>query len=234
LVVNCTGDINGDGKNDLLVSVQRSLTSGKENGLVFLILGAQILMGGNLSTASVKWTLQSGGDFSGLNMRTGDTNSDGFDDVLIGARGNNQNGSYSGSAFLVYGNKNPTSTNLSNSLSNWYGESEYDRAGSCLGMGDIDGDGKSDLIIGSPGNKAGAYTGALNLLFGSVNLLGENLPGISTKWEGEKKLDQLGYGCTLRGDANGDGHKDIVVSAPYRNFVDTNEGMIYIIHGLGY
>ncbi len=102
------------------------------------------------------------GNLSGRSVSTaGDINSDGIDDLIIGAPNANSNGENFGAAYIIFG-KNSFSSNTTIDLSNLDGNgfvinglTAEDRLGfSVSNPGDINNDGFDDLIIGAPN----AYT----------------------------------------------------------------------------
>lgn len=91
---------------------------------------------------------------------------------------------------------------------------------SVVSLGDLDGDGFSDVAVGAPGDAGGGTTrGAVWILFLDINrkvkswhkisaLSGDLPPGSI------QNLDEFGSSVTTMGDFDGDGVTDLVVGAP--------------------
>ena len=90
----------------------------------------------------------------------GDFNGDGLQDLFIGAPGENSKGNSTGAAYLVYGSATQTYTkDLGSADLIFEGENSVDYAGNSLSYSeDLDGDGLSDLLVGSQGYNASVGT----------------------------------------------------------------------------
>ena len=100
--VSSAGDVNRDGYDDLLVGAYKCVTQGSNTGAAYLVHGP---VTGNLALSSEAVLLGEGAsDTAGWSVsKAGDVDGDGYDDVLVGAPGDDTGGSYAGAAYLVLG-----------------------------------------------------------------------------------------------------------------------------------
>lgn len=110
-------------------------------------------------------------------------------------------------------------------------DAEY-LARSVAPLGDWDGDGLDDLLIGSAWDDSAAEdAGAAYLLLGSSTLAsaGSLLPSqLATQLLGEDAGDGAGLAVSTAGDVDGDGWRDLMVGAPWR---DDKRGEVYLLLG---
>ncbi|MFC1597903.1 FG-GAP repeat protein, partial [Patescibacteria group bacterium] len=217
-----TGDVNGDGYDDLVVGAK----SGSTNGSAYLIYGQSALYSQSLNLSSVpEFTGETAGDDVGVSLATGDFNNDGYDDILIGADRDNTGGSSAGAVYLLNGGEaNMTSKALANADAKYIGETTGDRAGYSVGSGDFNADGVEDILIGAwHESTGGTEAGASYVVYGAaasssaVNyspaaVTATDLSGADVKLTGETDYDRAGA-TVVGGDVNGDDYYDILVGA---------------------
>ena len=149
------GDVDGDGLGDLLVGASGHDGGGSNAGAAYLILGASLGAPSlGLSLADHRFVGESSGDDAGASVAgAGDVDGDGLGDLLVGAPDDDDGESDAGAAYLVLGASLGPGGDLDLSLADFKfrGERYEDVAGSAVSAaGDLDGDGRGDLLVGAP------------------------------------------------------------------------------------
>ncbi|MBN1335082.1 MAG: FG-GAP repeat protein, partial [Deltaproteobacteria bacterium] len=223
-----TGDVDGDGKDDVLIGTSWEDTGGTGAGAVYLVLGPASGTS-SLSEAEAKFVGEDEHDCAG-SLASGDMNGDGFDDVLIGADGEDTGGYDAGAAYLVLG---PASGVMDLSLSDakLFGEDDVDNAGEMVSMGDLDGDGFDDALIGASNESTGARgAGAVYLVRGPVTGV-LPLSSADAKLLGEHSLDSIGGSALATGDVDGDGFDDALIGSYLADTSARHAGVLYLVQG---
>ena len=159
--VSGTGDINGDGMDDLVVSAPLADPAGKADaGRVYVVYGRATSFPSSLELDQISSAdgyfvdgLAAGNRLGDAVTQVGDFNGDGLDDLLIGAPAAN---SGAGAAFVVYGSREERSTVDLSALNGTNGfVIQGAAAGGGLGSlvsaaGDVQGDDAPDLLVGAP------------------------------------------------------------------------------------
>lgn len=219
-------DMDGDGDQEVLVGAYAADDGGNLSGSSYLLYGP--LSSGSLSTANAKLIGDVMGDASGYALGSGDTDGDGLQEMLMGATGNDRGGSNAGAVYLV---ENPSgNVDLSTASAIFVGENTGDNAGHRVIVGDLNGDGMEDVLVGATGaDPNGSASGAVYLYVGPVSGV-LDLSLADAIWEGAAADDQVGDGLGL-GDFDDDGLVDVLLGA---SLVDnsagaSNAGVIYVL-----
>ncbi len=257
--VSGAGDVNGDGFDDIIVGAPFATTNGRGESYVIFgrsdgfdgLLNLDVFGGPDVAQFGMRLHLPiNGTSFGQAVSGAGDLNGDGFDDLLIG-----QTRSFGGEAYVVFGNAAFGGSLDVGRLTGSDGDNPGLRIGSVAGadstgaalagIGDTDGDGFDDLLIGAPTafieprDKPGAAyliegrSGsdfdagvALDSLTGGAG----GSPG--GRFLGAEDGDQAGASVAGAGDVNGDGFDDFLIGAPGLNDdVPNDPGRTYLIYG---
>ncbi len=234
------GDVNGDGYDDILIGASLNDEGGVNAGQTYLILGRASgwSMGTDLSNANASFLGEREGDLSGHSIAgAGDVNGDGYDDILIGAPYNDDGGINAGQTYLILGKASgwALDTPLSTSSASFLGDNVGDYFGwGVAGVGDVNGDGFDDILIGALFNDEGNDdAGQTYLILGKASGWGMNtiLLFASASFWGEGAGDRSGASVACAGDVNGDGYDDMLIGAPRNDDGGTDAGQTYLILG---
>jgi VCBS repeat-containing protein len=220
------GDINGDGMDDYMIGARASSPAGRtEAGKTYVVFGPATRAGGAMSLSEVNGTNgfvingAGAGDHSGFAVAgIGDFNGDGIPDFAIGAPD-----SGTGKLFVIFGQAGGPGATLDlgslNGINGFVltGVSGSDRLGHAVtGGGDLNGDGRDDLVIGAPG--AGGGNGSVHILFGGSTFAASQtsaaLDGINGFSIPGDEPGGFGTSVAMVGDLNNDGLDDFALGAP--------------------
>ena len=241
--VSGVGDVNGDGYDDILIGAFTDYVSGGWPDQTYLIFGKDSgwAMDTPLSASDASFLGEDYNDNSGYSVSgVGDVNGDGYDDILIGAYGNDDNGKESGQTYLILGKPSgwEMNTNLSTSDASFLGDNAEDLSGcSIAGAGDVNGDGYDDILIRADGNDDfDNGTGQTYLILGKASgwEMDTNLSESDASFRGENAKDGVLATVAAAGDVNGDGYDDILIGAPVNDDGGVRAGQTYLILGKAY
>ncbi len=220
------GDVDGDGLDDLLIGATYDAEGGIASGAAYLVLGGK--SGAlNLADADLKLIGEAADDAAGRVVKLGDMDADGTLDMVIGAPGNTGSTYMSGTVYIVSGTHTSGDRHLSLADAEIHGDvasgyMSYERG---LALGDLDGDGASDLLVGEYTRSRvsvfyGPFTGTVGVSAADAYLTSE------------QSGDYTGASGIATGDADGDGADDILVGSQNYDATRTDQGRATLFYSV--
>jgi hypothetical protein len=215
-----TPDLDGDGRDDLAVTVaERDGAAGTDVGGVAIFFATRLVDGARLGASSADvWIAghQAAGTLGRCLHAVDDLDGDGRDELLVAAPDEDRAQTSDGvvrlylGATLIAG----STRTVADADGTWWGAAASAVAGTSMASGDVDGGGLPDLILGAPAQSAAGV--------GNVYVLrGESLPADGrldlVAWRtvsGSATGDRLGEAVATLGDADGDGLVELAAGAP--------------------
>jgi hypothetical protein len=238
--VAALGDVDGDGVGDIAVGAIRDDTGGPYRGAVYLLrLNANGTVKSNTKLASGTNgvpTLDNGDFFGSSVAALGDVDGDGVGDIAVGAYQDSTGGSYRGAVYVLRLNGDGTVKSSTRIASGTNGGPTLEDAGrfgsSVAALGDLDGDGVGDIVVGAHIDDPFASRGAVYVL----RLNGDGTVKSSTKIAsgtgGGPTLgnnSRFGRSAVALGDVDGDGVGDIAVGADRDDTGGSSRGAVYVL-----
>ncbi len=205
--VACAGDVNGDGYSDIVFGAPFFDSGNTNEGRVFVFHGSATGL-----PSSVTWLTEGNQDGANAGASVacaGDVNGDGYSDIIYGAPLHDNGQADEGRAVVHLGSATGLQT-----AAHWTVESDQASANagtSVSSAGDVDNDGYSDVVVGTPLWDGGQTDeGRIQIARGSAS----GLTIVHQTLEPDFTGEQRGSSVACAGDVNGDGYADVLSGSP--------------------
>jgi hypothetical protein len=243
--VAAAGDANGDGRPDVLVGAAFADNNGRQSsGSAYVVFGRATTTTVDLAALGDQGFRIDGAapqDFTAEAIaEAGDLNGDGLGDVLVGATFADPSGRpNAGSAYVVYGKRTAEPVDLARLGSQGFridGAAPGDGAGAAVAAGDLDADGRTDLVVGSVFADANGRQGSGSAHVVLAPQTRVDLAAVGDdvlRIDGAAPLDFAGGSLAAPGDVNGDARADLLLGAVLADGEDTDSGSAYVVQLTG-
>ncbi len=228
-------DMDGDGLDELLIGAYGETASVEHDGAAYLFLGNAGYAGVfSVASADVKYTGTAAHDYAGQEVYgLTDLDGDGYGDAGVYGDGYDGGGLSSTGALWIYRGGAALSSTADATV---HGTAREFLGDAATSVGDQDGDGVNDLLVGASGESMSSWydtPGAAYLFYGPVSgtvaASAADATFLGTPGDGR---DHFGTGLPARpGDVSGDGLPDVIVGASFYSPGDNAEGAVFVWTG---
>lgn len=163
----------------------------------------------------LSWAGEAAGDQFGWAVAGGDTDGDGYSDLVVTAPKALAHQRFEGITYKISGRQEWAPSLLDyDADATVTGTAEYDRAGSSVALGDLDGDGVAEPVLGALGYDVGDgnSNGAVGL-FDPLATGATDFSNAGILWEGSDDFGNAGQSVAFIGNVTGDLGEEILVGA---------------------
>jgi hypothetical protein len=212
------GDVNEDGLDDVICGARRDASGGGQ-GAAWVYTEPNGLLAA--SDAYGQLVSSTGSEEFGNGVAMGDLNGDGVADMVVGAPGTN-------TVQIWFGPLSSATASYDALVSGASGTS----FGTAIAVGDVDGDGILDLVVGALGYSSSSLSGNGAAYVFTGPIVGDLSDADAyAVLEGEVGGDQAGGEVAIGGDLLGTGNNTVIVGAKGNDTNGGDSGAVYLVDG---
>ena len=239
--VSGIGDLDRDGIPDIAVGASGDDSGGSDRGTIhvmFMNRDGSVKRTVEINDGTAGGPALSDNDQFGASVAgIGDLDRDGIPDIVVGAPGDDSGGASRGAVHVMLMNRDgsvKSTAVINDGTAGGPSLSDNDQFGaSVASIGDFDGDGVSDIVVGAPGDDSGGVDrGAVHVVFlQDDGAPSRTYPVSHETRDGPNLANRDGFGSSvaMTGDLDGDGIPDMMVGAPGDDSVGAAGGAAYAI-----
>jgi len=227
------GDVDGDGFSDVIVGASGTDTTvqgrGEDLGVAHIFRGGPLGVD-PMAMVSLGIGQENFDQFGYAVSSAGDLNGDGYGDIAIGSPGADRAGDSTGvdrGAVHIYLGSPEGILAVPHARLEAPIAKDHDRFGTAVaGVGDIDGDGYGELVIGAPGKDQHTEDGGLAFVYrgSAAGIVRE--PATVLSDPSAHRFQRFATSVSGADDVNGDGFNDVLIGA-----ASQKRGRALIYHG---
>lgn len=237
------GDLNNDGITDIAVGAEYDSDGGNWSGAVWILFlneDGTVQSHNKINESDLGVDISGTPAFGSSIANIGDINNDGFVDLAVGSRRDEDGGPYRGAVWILFLDENgevQDSQKISETQGNFNHDLDSEDFFGCTiaNIGDLNSDGITDIAVGAYNDDdGGTNNGAIYILFLDSDGTVSNSQKISTT-EGGFNGDlntggRLGNSVSPTGDLDGDLIMDLFAGTPKQETIDGLSGAAFIIY----
>jgi hypothetical protein len=214
--IRADGDFNGDGVSDILVASPTSEVEVPGGGGIYMVYGPADALVDLPTTFDGRYIGAYPGEAAGEGLGAGDIDDDGLDDVLMGSYGSD----FTGAGHVYFGPAAGQRDTLDADVLLMGGAAS--QLGSDFEVGDLDGDGDAELLVGGISTAGGAW------------IFDDLVPGQYDASDATSVMPTLHDGdytgaAVEIGDLDGDGAMEAILGAPNATTNESLSGVVFIV-----
>jgi hypothetical protein len=229
--VASAGDVNGDGFADIIVGALSQDNGAEDEGNAFVFYGSTTGVPDRPSRTFDNPTNQRNGEFGGSVASAGDTNGDGFSDIIVGAQSQDNGAVFEGNSFVYHGSLTGLPGSPTRTLENPDNQEGGKFGIAVMSAGDLNNDGFTDVVVGAHMQDDEAINEGKAFVYHGSTLGIPDTPSRTIENPAPQADGHFGYSVSSAGDIDGNGFAEVIIGARDQDNGSLNEGNAFIYNG---